>query len=192
MSKQGFARPSAHECARWAALPALTLRIDRLWGGQPAPAPGPQLRLSFGLSNLVVEVSAPFHGDPAPVAAPGSLHGLWDYEVVELFLLGDRECYLELEFGPHGHYLALRLEGVRQIECAGMAMEYEACREVRRWHGRASVPIDWLPPGMSHLNAYAIDGCGTSRRYWAWRSAGQVAPDFHRLDCFGTFAELQP
>ena len=33
--------------------------------------------------------------------------GLWDYEVVELFLLNsDTEEYLELEFGPHGHYLA--------------------------------------------------------------------------------------
>ena len=30
--------------------------------------------------------------------------GLWDYEVVEVFLLNSAtEEYLELEFGPHGY-----------------------------------------------------------------------------------------
>lgn len=45
----------------------------------------------------------------------GSLDGLWDYEVVEVFFLGRAERYFELEMSPHGHYLALKLQGARNI-----------------------------------------------------------------------------
>lgn len=54
-----------------------------------------------------MKVQARFYDDTRPDADPGYLMGLWDYEVVELFLLNSQtEEYLELEFGPHGHYLA--------------------------------------------------------------------------------------
>lgn len=43
-----------------------------------------------------MEVDAPFHDDPAPPLPVGVCPGLWDYEVVELMLLGSDERYLEV------------------------------------------------------------------------------------------------
>ena len=64
--------------------------------------------LSYSLNGFhLTKVQAKFYNDARPDAQPGYLMGLWDYEVVELFLLNSQtEEYLELEFGPHGHYLA--------------------------------------------------------------------------------------
>ena len=69
-------------------------------------------RFFFSLQNQAADlhaykVEANFYNDAKPDAEPGYLMGLWDYEVVELFLLNSHtEEYLELEFGPHGHFLA--------------------------------------------------------------------------------------
>jgi hypothetical protein len=40
---------------------------------------------------------------------------LWRHDVIELFLLGPDKRYLELEFGPFGHYWFLELDGCRNI-----------------------------------------------------------------------------
>lgn len=99
-------------------------------------------------------------------------------------LLGDGERYLELEFGPHGHYLALALRGVRAVERKGMALTYEVTRDGARWEGRASVPRSLLPEPVRAVNAFAIHGAGEGRRYLAYSPAGGAQPDFHRLDAF--------
>ena len=39
-------------------------------------------------SELRVKVKSNFYNDPAPPAPAGYMMGLWDYEVVELFLSG--------------------------------------------------------------------------------------------------------
>ena len=53
-----------------------------------------------------------FQSDYGKRDPPGSYYQLWDYEVVELFFLNSKTGrYLELEFGPHGHYLVLLLAG---------------------------------------------------------------------------------
>ena len=70
---------------------------------------------------MIVEIEAPYFNDePKPMvnngtepAPNGSFYGLWDYEVAEMFFLGDNDRYTELEFGPHGQYLVLFLDGVR-------------------------------------------------------------------------------
>ncbi|HTV22566.1 MAG TPA: hypothetical protein VMG12_27950 [Polyangiaceae bacterium] len=187
-----FDFPSHEERARWATLPPSTIIIDHLWDARRAPEAGPRLGLRFGEKMLAIEIDAPFHGDPPPEAAPGRCPKLWEHEVVELFLLGSRERYLELEFGPHGHYLALRLAGVRRLQADGMTLPYAASIENGRWSAEARVPLEWLPPDWSRFNAYAIDGDGAQRRYWARFPVPGARPDFHRLDCFGTFEGAAP
>ena len=51
--------------------------------------------------TLSVSICAPYFGDPVPDGGvPGRpFYRLWDFEVVEVFLLGEGEKYLELEFG---------------------------------------------------------------------------------------------
>ena len=87
---------------------------------------------------LVVDIEAPLHDDAPPLGAAGSWDGLWDFEVVELFLLGSRERYLELECGPHGHYLVLQLQGPRQVRERGLALDYRVERTGDRW-----TALDW-------------------------------------------------
>eukprot|EP00911_Craspedida_sp_UC1_P002406 UC1_evm1s1797 len=80
---------------------------------------------------MTVTIDAPFKNDPpAPsplIAASGeSCPGLWDYEVVECFILGEDETYLELEFCPHGQHLVLALRGPRGILKDQLPLVYKA------------------------------------------------------------------
>jgi hypothetical protein len=161
------------------------IRIERLWDGAPVPAEEvATMTLEVAGTNLSVEVSAPFHGDPPPQAPAGSTDGLWNYELVELFLFADGERYLELELGPHGHHLVLLFTGVRQVLRRIESVDYRARVELerRRWHGRLDLPIHLVPKWTSHLNAHALHGEGAARRYLsAWPSSG-ARPDFHRRE----------
>ncbi len=137
-------------------------------------------------NDLVLGVDAPFHGDPPPVEPPGFTDALWTYEVVELFLLGHASHYVEIEMGPHGHYLVLQLEGVRHITRAHLPMTYTTVHRGRRWYGHAQLPLACLPAGVERANAYAIHGTGDQRRYLAAFAVPGDKPDFHRLVPFGS------
>ncbi len=130
--------------------------------------------------DLHVRVDAPFHGDPPPAS-----ERLWEHEVVELFVAGPGKEYLELEFGPHGDFLALQLDGVRNVVARGLPIEYRAAIGGDRWTAEAVVPAALLPPAPHRFNAYAIHGVTGARRYLCWTPhLGGDRPDFHRLQDF--------
>jgi hypothetical protein len=162
------------------------LRIASTWNGEPASREEEvSVRMWLEGMDLRVEVEACYWGDPWPTRPPGRVDRLWEHEVVELFLLGDDQRYIEIEMGPHGHYLVLRLEGRRQVEARALLMEYQA-RIVRgRWSASAHLPQSVLPANVRRGNAYAMHGVGVERRYLAAFPVPGSAPDFHRLDCFG-------
>ncbi|EGD73863.1 hypothetical protein PTSG_05558 [Salpingoeca rosetta] len=176
--------------------PVLRSAIATTWNGKEVP-PEQHVHvelippLASDASHFKVTVDAPFYDDPAPEANAGSTMHLWDYEVAELFLLGDDQRYLELEFGPHGHYLALKLHGPRNLIEQELPLEYTANITrtedgKARWHGTAIIPASYLPPNPSQFNAYAIHGVDQARSYMAlFPSTGSEAePDFHRLQYF--------
>jgi hypothetical protein len=105
--------------------------------------------------------------------------------VVELFLLGDDDRYLEIELGPWGHYLVLELAGQRQVVSSGGEIAFDVKRGHVGWTGRAVIPAAWIPAPVGLGNAYAIHGLGKARRYRALHPVPGEQPDFHRLDCFG-------
>ncbi len=161
------------------------LVVAHTWDGHPiAPAEQARLGLRLDGASLAIEVDGPWHGDPAPTAPPGPTPLLWEHEVVELFLLGDDERYLEVELGPHGHHLVLELRGRRNVERSGMPIAYGVTREGARWRGRATLPTRWIPPGLRAGNAYAMHGRGAGRRFLAAHPAPGPGPDFHRLEAF--------
>lgn len=161
--------------------------IEQTWDGTPL---GPRERIDvtvrLGSDTVVIEVDAPFHDDPPPPRPPGPTESLWNYEVVEVFLLGRDERYLEIELGPLGHHLVLELRGVRRVERSGLPLDYRAEVHDDRWRGVARFPAAWLPPDLGRANAYAIHGQGGTRRYLAWHPVPGPHPDFHRLECFGS------
>ncbi|NOY25692.1 MAG: hypothetical protein GXP62_07440, partial [Oligoflexia bacterium] len=126
-------------------------------------------------------------GDPAPAAPPGPTWALWKHEVVELFLLGADQRYLEIEVGPRGHHLALQLEGARNIVACCLPLDVHLTESgPPRWRLQTRIPRDLLPPGPHRANATAIHGLGAARRYLAWTPVPGPRPDFHRLSCFQT------
>lgn len=159
--------------------------VGSTWDGAPV---GEDERTIVDLrldpDRLEIDVRAPHHGDLPPPGPARSLDGLWAFEVVELFLLGAADRYLEIELSPHGHHLALALCGPRHVTQRLEALGFEARIEGDRWSGRATAPAAWLPKGLARGNAYAMHGVGAARRHLAAFPPGGDAPDFHRLHTF--------
>ena len=163
----------------------LSLTIEHTWDGIPIDADeAVSVVVSSTPSALLLEVEAPFHGDPAPEQPPGPVWKLWEHEVVEVFLLGADDEYLEIELGPRGHYLVLRLRGARNIIERNISLVSHTEIEGGRWRCRALLDPRHLPPDIDRVNCYAIHGRADDRRYLAWAPVPGDEPDFHRLDCF--------
>ena len=163
--------------------------ISRTWCGQPIDA-REHVRVEVNLTEHVeVIIDAPYHGDAPPDAPPGQLWGLWNFEVVEVFLLGDQEQYLEIEVGPHGHHLVLSIEGVREVRARHLPTAVEINRVGDRWRGRVEMSLELVPRGLRAYNAYAIHGRGEARRYLAAHPVPGQAPDFHQLSSFAPWPE---
>lgn len=161
------------------------LRVDRLWSGQPlAPEQHAELRLAAAGDDLLLTVDAPFHGDSPPPGAPGPTPGLWEHEVVELFVAGpgtdEAFEYLEVELSPHGHHLVLRLAGVRRVVESVLPLDFRASIDGGRWRGSARLPRAWLPPPPHRAAAFALHGEGAARRYLSSVTLPGDAPDFHQ------------
>jgi len=166
---------------------ALRLLVSRSWDGLPlAEKERVEVRISGFKEFLLVEIEAPYYGDPAPPGPVGSTPGLWEFEVVELFICGPGEQYSEFEVGPLGHFLALRMEGVRNPVEQGMDLQVETAVTGDRWRGRLVISRRLLPEGPHRLNAYAIHGEGEGRRYLAAVPVPGDEPDFHRLESFAS------
>ena len=161
------------------------LVIDRTWDGQPVP-PDEHATLDFRAigGDLEVRVDSPYRADPPPEAAPGSVDELYRYEVVEVFLLGEGERYLEVELGPGGHYWVLQLEGYRTRIRSGLPIELRTQALGSRWSGIARIGASLLPRGLRAANAYALHGPSAARRHLAAHPLPGDAPDFHRIDAF--------
>ncbi|HEX4352972.1 MAG TPA: hypothetical protein VHZ95_08665 [Polyangiales bacterium] len=141
--------------------------------------------------ELIVDIDAPYFGDPPPSAATDRL---WDCEVAELFIADHFEHYLEIELSPHGQHLVLELQGVRRIVRSRLPIDYAvqiiertdpAHPELKgRYRGRARMPFVYLPRDPVRGNAYSIHGIGSARCYCAHNPPRGDAPDFHRLESF--------
>jgi len=178
--------------------------IDKKWDGSLLEETQ-KIFLSISVSEatgeplLLVSVDSPFYNNPAPTAPPSSsLDGLWNYEVVEFFIKGKLDKYIEMEMGPHGHYLILAFDGYRQ--CFKRAIEpisYQAqiSEDGTRWTGRLVVSMDILPPStgipnaLFSYNAYALYDDPDRQYCCAYPPVAKnyptyENPDFHRLELF--------
>lgn len=168
--------------------------ITTTWDGNPVDHS--QVRFVVSAVNkeaVKVDVSGPLFNDPGPPPGPpGSpCPELWEYEVAEIFFLGAEDKYLEVELCPHGQHLVLLLNGTRNMIKDKLALDYTATVDNinKTWKGTAIVPLDYFPPGVSKMNAYAIHGSGDGRQYEALYPATEEfnTPDFHRLQFFKEF-----
>jgi hypothetical protein len=164
--------------------------IAHTWNGLPAGR-DEQIALEVEVAAEFVQlrVDAPWHGDELPASPGGPCDGLWEYEVVELFLLGAGDRHLELELGPGGHYLALELKGRRRRVRSRVPLEVRSEQRAQRWRAEARLPRRELPAGLYAWNAYAMHGAGAARRYLALQQVPGDRPDFHQLEHFAPLPE---
>lgn len=144
--------------------------------------------------DLIINVSAPFYNDPALPDwshSPATMDKLYNYEVVEVFLLdSDASHYLEIELSPKGQYLLLQLNGYRNVTNSGLPLKsYITQIDDNRWHASARVDSSLLPRNVAQFNAYAIHGSNETRQYLSLfpaptNDSQYLNPDFHRLDLF--------
>jgi hypothetical protein len=143
---------------------ALELPIERAWDGRPGP--GASLR---GLARLqVCDGGIAFeaqlsHAAPArvPDAPPGTrVANLWEYDVVECFLVGAGGRYLELELGAGGHFLALLFDAPRRRcdELAGWQPRLAHAASASGWTARMLAPWSIVPAPICALNAFVAAG----------------------------------
>ena len=164
--------------------------ITKTWDGLPIDAREmARIDLTYSETGIVLHIDAPFHQDDAPTADIGSLWELWNYEVVEAFFVGNSGHYTELEFGPHGHYLVLRLDAPRSVIDKEHIIDFTASIEGSRWQGSAVIPSNLLPSNIMRLNFFSIHGKGDDRRYLCYSPLPHTHPDFHQPERFPLFTE---
>lgn len=160
--------------------------IDRTWDDQPV---GPEERVTLFLiptpdGGIIAKFIAPFHRDPPPDAPPGPTDRLWEHEVVELFVAGAGQPvpYTEVEIGPYGHTLVLRLRGVRQVEETLIPLRATMNRDSRAWEAEFTLSPALLPPAPHRFLACSVHGPAQDRRYLCWPPLPGPKPDFHQPD----------
>ena len=167
-----------------------SIAIDKTWNGGPLHRKHHiNVTLTTDEGLLWIEISAPFYKETPPQTPAGFTHGLWNFEVVELFIVGDKSGYIELEFGPFGHYLGYRFDGIRNQIGTVSNITYGATIDQDRWHGKAHLPLKLLPKSSAstwRLNATAIHGPTKARVYQSHIALTGDKPDFHQPDLFTT------
>lgn len=135
----------------------MTLSLARTWDGSPAPRGfGGEATLAFEDGMLAWSWSIAQQGMPRiPQAGPGFLDGLWEHDVVELFLTSSspedpKPAYVELETGPAGHWLALAFRGARRRDAELASLEPEIRTQIHDagWSGSARFPLAALKPWL--------------------------------------------
>jgi hypothetical protein len=163
---------------------ALTLEIARRWDGAPLPALRASVSLSAERDGLWVEAGMAHARTPRIPAAPrgARVEGLWEFDVVECFVVGADGRYFELELGAGGHYLALAFAAPRRCadDFARQSLAVQWRSDAQGWRARCRVPRAWLSEPVARANAFAIaDG-----EFAVHTPVGGAQPDFHRPHAF--------
>lgn len=84
---------------------------------------------------------------------------LWEYDVVECFLVG-KEKYLEVELGAGGHFLVLDFSAPRvrdqEYESFAPTIAFDPNVGAGRWQSSVIIPWNMIPEGLHAANAFVI------------------------------------
>lgn len=165
----------------------LSLTVNRLWNGDPCPDERVRAELALGAmpQGIRVRVESPIlHEQKIPDAPIGSrVEGLWDYDVVELFLVGPGHRYVELELGAGGHVLLLSFDRIRHRcdahELFQANLRYAKTAQ-KTWTSELILPWKFVPENLRALNAFMI----ASGQFLAMSPLPGDKPDFHQPDYY--------
>jgi len=140
------------------------------------------VELSLQPAGLEIQASLPHQQIPRLPEQPTHtrVDDLYEYDVVECFLVGEGGRYLEVELGAGGHFLVLSFDAPRvladALEDLDPVLRFEA--GTSRWRSTLTLPGELLPQGICAVNAFVIAG----GHHLAWHPLpGPGAdPDFHQ------------
>ena len=168
--------------------------INKEWDGTPLPQNDSiYIEIELQDDGLAFYASAKCYEDTPPPTESDSEKGtweLWNYEVVELFFVGENGEYTEVEVGPHGHHLVLTLDAPRSIVEKEIPMLWRPIRSGDHWGGIGLLAYTWLPEKIVRFNAFAIHTTGGKRRYCCHTPLPGPQPDFHQPDRFALWDDI--
>ena len=166
----------------------MMIHLTQLWNGEPAPTGhGGRAALTVETGLLALSWDLALPGEPRlPESPEGLTDELWKHDVVELFLCSrtSSDRYLELEFGPGGHWLALSFSGIRERDAELSELHPELRNEVQpgRWRGRAALPVALVEKhaGPQPWKGLVAAVTGEARAHACWPRLPGDTPDFHQ------------
>lgn len=147
------------------------------------------------IASFDVQQAQPSYVNPA-LSKQSSQWGLWDWDVVELFLsVNDDPTYYEFQVSPLGQYFELeifepRLRFNKDFKSGFTVSVAPESNDAPCWRAEMRIPLSAL--GWDRRlesirgNAFAILGEGQARTYWSAFLEPQKTPDFHLPRCFRT------
>ncbi len=165
----------------------MNLEVKRRWNGDECP--DKSIRGNFQVERtdggLLITATAPkFSVEHHPNAPSGKrFDGLWDYDVLEIFFVGEDGKYIEVELGTAGHYLVLGFDGVRRRanDFYDHVFEHTFYREKDgSTINTIFIPNDILPPLITRVNAFII----ANQEFLAHAPLPGAKADFHQPDAY--------
>jgi alpha-galactosidase len=127
-------------------------------------------------------------------AANGRRDELWDRDVAEAFLQGDRfgeKCYKEFEVSPNGQWLDLDItpQGLTHL-ASGMRSNVSVKEAEKKWEADLAIPIAAITSDFDagqnwRVNFFRCEGLEPQRFYSAWQPTETEKPNFHVPEKFG-------
>ncbi len=165
----------------------VSLSVTHQWNGDAAT--DERVRADVWLSQaregLLVRVESPvLHEQRVPDAPMGArVEGLWEFDVVEVFLVGPGHEYLEIELGAGGHWLVLGFDRIRHrsnaYETFSPIVRYRKT-ETKTWVSEIVIPWNMVPENLRALNAFVI----AAGQFMAHSVLPGVEADFHQPDYY--------
>jgi hypothetical protein len=183
--------------AAWKKAPLVVAAQDRF--GKPQPEARTEIRSLWTNENLYFLFSAKYESMYLRPEAnlKAETFGLWDYDVVEVFIGHDLEkihLYKEFEVSPRGEWVDLDIDKTKMNVDAwkwdsGFKFHTHVDEAKKTWHCVMEIPwksIAAAAPKAAQefrLNLYRIEGGPKDRKYITWRAVNN--PSFHTPAAFG-------
>jgi hypothetical protein len=161
----------------------MNLEVESRWDGSPCP--DKTIRGEFTVereeSGLRITAKAPkFSVEHQPNAPTGTrFDGLWEFDVLEIFFVGENGKYIEIELGTAGHYLVLGFDGVRRRsnDFHDMSFDHSFKREDDgSTISTILIPNEILPTVITRANAFVI----ANQEFLSHAPLPGAKPDFHQ------------
>ena len=201
--KKDFALTADPAKGPWKGVKGVTTAHDR-WG-KPMKGSNAEIRSVWTPTNLYFLFISRFetqHLKENP-SATEETWGLWDYDVVEVFIGHDLEninVYKEFEISPQSEWVDLDVDKTKKQMVdwkwnSNMKFSNRVDQANKIWYCEMQIPwkaIAVKPAAadqLFRLNLYRIEGKGEGRKFLAWRPVN--APSYHTPERFGKLRLIQ-